>query len=345
MRKNVIMIAGGVVALLILVWGFTKWSYAHTHVSTDNAQVGGHLVPVLAKVGGYVQAVGVAENDHVAEGQVLVQIAPEELKQRVVQAEADLAAAQAAAGGRASEGQAGAQVQQAERQRSALSAQIVAARANATKADRDLERIQGLAEKQIVSKQQLDAARAAAEAAHGAVSALEQQRGGASASISGAQAGVRLAQARVQSARAALENARLQRAYATIRAPVSGMVAKRNVEPGQLLQPGQAIMTIVADSGVFVNANFKETQLAHIRPGAPVTFDVDAYGSCDARGRVQSISAATGSQFALIPTDNATGNFTKVVQRVPVRIRVIEGCGRDKPLRPGMSVEVHVKSK
>jgi membrane fusion protein (multidrug efflux system) len=344
MKKNVLMVVGGVIALLVVVWGFSKWSYGRSHVSTDNAQVGGHLVPVMAKVGGYVKTVSVSENDHVTQGQLLVEINPDELKERVSQAEADLAAAQASAGGGNSTGQAGAQVEQAQRQRSALGAQIDAARANAEKADHDLERIKGLADKQIVSKQQLDAARAAAEAAHAAVNALLQQQGGASASITGAQAGVKLAQARVQSARSALDNARLQLSYATITAPVSGIVSKRNAEPGQLLQSGQPVLTIVADTGTYVNANFKETQLAQIRPGEEVTFDVDAYGSCDAKGLVESISAATGSQFSLLPTDNASGNFTKVVQRVPVRIHVTEGCGRDKPLRPGMSVEVHVKA-
>ena len=345
MKKNVMIIVGGVIVLIALIWGIKAYSFARVHESTDNAQVGGHLVPVMAKVGGYVESVGVQENDHVKQGQLLVQINVDELKERVAQAQADLAAAQASAGASAGGGQAGAQVTQAERQRSALGAQIEAARANATKADRDLARVQGLAEKQIVSKQQLDAARAAAEAAHATVAGLEQQQGGATAGVSGAQAGVKLAQARVQAAQSALGNARLQLSYATITAPLSGIVSKRSVEPGQLLQPGQPVLTIVADTGVFVNANFKETQLAGIQPGAAVTFDVDAYGSCDAKGRVESISAATGSQFALLPTDNASGNFTKVVQRVPVRIQVTQGCGNNKPLRPGMSVEVHVKTK
>jgi len=344
MKKNTLMLVGGVVALLVLVWAFTRWSYAHGHVSTDNAQVAGHLVPVLAKVGGYVQTVAVSENAHVEQGQVLVQIVGDELKQRVAQAEADLAAAEAAAGAGSSGGQAGAQVTQAERQRSALAAQIAAARANATKADRDLQRVQGLADKQIVSRQQLDAARAAAEAAHATVNGLEQQQSGATAGISGAQAGVKAAQARVQAARAALENAKLQLSYATITAPVSGIVSKRTVEPGQLLQAGQPLMTVVADTGVFVTANLKETQLANVRAGEAATFDVDAYGGCEAKGVVESISAATGSQFALLPTDNASGNFTKVVQRVPVRVRVTEGCGKEQPLRPGMSVEVHIKT-
>lgn len=342
-RRKFAAIVGGVLALTVLIWGFTKWQYHRTHESTDNAQVGGHLVPVLAKVGGYVEAVSVSENDHVAAGQPLVQINEDELRQRLLQAQAELAAAQAAAGSATGAGQAGAQVAQAERQRAALTAQVEAARANAMKAERDLQRTEGLAEKQIVSRQQLDAARTAAAAARAALNALEAQQAGAVANITGAQAGVKLARARVQAAQAAVENARLQLAYARVTAPVSGKVAKRAVEPGQLLQPGQAIMTIVADTGVYVNANFKETQLADIKPGAHVTLDVDAYDHCEAEGLVESISAATGSQFALIPSDNASGNFTKVVQRVPVRIRVTDNCGADRPLRPGLSVVAHVE--
>ena len=345
MKNRVALIAGIVVGLLVLVWGGKKWLYGHNHISTDNAQVGGHLVPVMAKVGGYVTMVGVSENQPVVQGQTLVDIDPDELKQRVAQAEADLLAAEASAGAGGAAGQAEAQVVQAQRQQSSFSAQIAAARANATKADRDLQRLQGLADKQIVSRQQLDAARAAAEAAHATVTALEQQQSGAAANVTGAQAGVRFAQARVQAARSTVENARLQLSYAHVVSPVSGLVAKRSVEPGQLLQPGQPIMTIVSDTGVYVNANFKETQLARLNVGSKVDIDVDAYGGCDVKGIVESISGATGSQFALLPSDNASGNFTKVVQRVPVRIHVTEACGKEKPLRPGMSVEVHVEAK
>jgi membrane fusion protein (multidrug efflux system) len=334
MKKNVALTAGVVIALVVLLFVGKKWMYSRSHVSTDNAQVGGHLVPVMAKVGGYVDAVNINENQPVQQGQVLIEINTDELKQRVAQAEADVLAAEAAAGG--------ATVTQAERQRSSLGAQIDAARANAARADRDVQRLQGLADKQIISRAQLDAARTSAEAAHAAVVALEQQQSGASASVTGAQAGVRQAQARVQAARAALENARLQLSYARIVAPVTGIVAKRSVEPGQLLQPGQALMTIVSDSGVYVNANFKETQMAKMQVGEQVEFKVDAYDNCKAHGVVESISAATGSQFALLPSDNSSGNFTKVVQRVPVRVRVTEGCGNDRPLRPGMSVVVHV---
>jgi membrane fusion protein (multidrug efflux system) len=302
------------------------------------------MVPVLAKVGGFVSEVRVDENQHVEKGDALVVLDDSELQQQVDQAEAALAAAQAAVGSNGETGQSEARLEQARRQRAALSARIEAARANLSRAEKDLERTRGLADKEIVSRQQLDAAVAAAEEARAQVSSLEEQRSAAAAGITTAQAGIREAQARLKQARVALEQARLQLSYADIEAPVSGRVSRRSVEPGQLLQPGQALFTIVADAGIFVTANFKETQLHEIHPGQAVEFDVDAYDGCSARGEVESISGATGSQFALIPPDNATGNFTKVVQRVPVRIKVTEDCGAERPLRPGMSVVVDVST-
>lgn len=342
-RRWVLPVAG-LLVLLAGIWAVRWLSYRSSHESTDDAYVTGHLVPVMAKVGGYAREVAVVENQHVMEGTTLVVLDDAELRHRLDQAEAQLAAATAAAGGDGVQGQAAAQVEQARRQREALSAQIEAARAAAVKADRDLERIRGLAEKQIVSQQSLDAARAGADAARAQLRALEQQRMAADAAIGTARAGQRQADAGLDAARAAVANARLQLEYARITAPVSGLVSKRSVEPGQLLQPGQPVLTIVADSGVVVTANFKETQLAGIRTGESVELEVDAYDGCSATGAVESISGATGSQFALIPADNATGNFTKVVQRVPVRISLKDGCGLDRPLRPGMSVVVHVKT-
>ena len=127
-------------------------------------------------------------------------------------------------------------------------------------------------------------------------------------------------------------------------APASGTVSKKQVEVGQLVQAGQPLMTIVSDTGTYITANFKETQLGDIRVGEPVDIEVDAYG-CTAKGKVESVSAATGAKFALLPPDNATGNFTKVVQRIPVRIAVVKTCSATQPLRPGMSVNVHVATK
>jgi membrane fusion protein, multidrug efflux system len=344
-RRRVILPVLIVLALLGALWAFKQWSYGRVHESTDDAAVDGHLVPVLAKVSGYVQGVTVSDNDHVRADSLLVQIDPSEYRVRLAQAEADLAAAQASAGGAGSNGQAQAMVEQATGQRASLSAQITAARANEVRARQDLARMEELAAKQIVSKQQLDAARASAEAAAANVVALERQTSAASGTIASAQAGVRLASARLQGAKAARDNAALQLSYTQVRAPAAGIVSRKQVEPGQLAQIGQPLLTIVADTGVFITANFKETQLADLRVGQLAEIDVDAYGGATAIGCVESVSAATGSRFALLPPDNATGNFTKVVQRVPVRVRVKQGLGTDRPLRPGMSVTVHVDTK
>jgi membrane fusion protein (multidrug efflux system) len=342
-RKFIIPIVV-IIALIALAWGVKTWLYSRGHESTDDAQVDGHIVPVLAKVGGYVNSVAVDENQHVNEGQVLVTIDDAEYRVRVASAEADLQAAQGVAGAGSTTGQAEAQVQSAAGQQATLAAQVAAARANDVNAQQNLARMRDLASKQIVSRQQLDAAQAAADAAHANFLAAERQVTAAGANVSTAQAGVRVADARLAAARAALDNAKLQLSYTKITAPASGLVSRKTVEVGQLVNPGQPVMSIVADTGVWVTANFKETQLASIRVGQPVDIDVDAYG-CTAEGKVESLSGATGAKFALLPPDNATGNFTKVVQRVPVRVAVTRGCGAAHPLRPGLSVNVHVTTK
>jgi len=341
-KKKFVLPIVAVLGVLILFWAFQKWNYGRSHQSTDNAQVDGHIVPVLAKVGGYVETLSVSENDHVNAGQLMVQLDDADYNVRLQQAQADLAAAEATGGGGGFSGQAEAQVQSAAGQRAALDAQIGAARANANKADADLARANELVAKQIISKQQLDAARASADVAHANLLAAERQAAAAGGTVNTAEAGVRVANARTLAARAAAANARLQLDYTHITAPASGEVSRKQVEVGQLVAPGQPLLSIVADTGVWVTANFKETQLAKIHPGQPVEFEVDAYGGCVAQGTVASVSGATGAKFALLPPDNATGNFIKVVQRVPVRIAVTKPCSGNRPLRPGLSANVHV---
>jgi membrane fusion protein (multidrug efflux system) len=344
-KRRIILPIVALLVLVALLWAFKQWSYGRSHASTDDAAVDGHLIPVLAKVSGYVDKVNVQDNSHVATDSVLVQIDPSEYRVRLSQAEADLAAAQATAGSGSSTGQAEAQVAMQSNQHAALDAQIQAARINAQNAHANLDRYRQLANQQIISRQQLDAAQAAAETADANVAALQRQAAGAGASVTNAQAGVRLAEARLAAARAAVANAQLQLDYAAIKAPTSGIVSRKQVEVGQLVQAGQPLLTIVADTGVFITANMKETQLSDICVGQPVDVDVDTYGGATAQGVVESIAAATGSKFALLPPDNATGNFTKVVQRVPVRIKVTKDLGPTRPLRPGMSVNVHVVTK
>jgi membrane fusion protein, multidrug efflux system len=344
-KRRIVLPIVALLALAILVWGVRKWTYGRSHESTDNAQVDGHIIPVLAKVGGYVTAVNAAENAPAREGDVLVRIDSAEYAVRLAQAEADLAAARATAGGRGSTGQAEAQVLTAAGQQSSLEAQIAAARANAEKARADLVRFEELAEKQIISRQQLDAARAAADAANANLLAVQRQASAAGAGVANAQAGVRFAEARLGAAAAARDNAALQLSYTTITAPATGVVARKQVEVGQLVQAGQPLLSVVADTGVWVTANFKETQLADLRVGQKADIEVDAYAGARAHGVVESVSAATGAKFALLPPDNATGNFTKVVQRIPVRIRITQGLDAERPLRPGMSVTAHVETR
>jgi membrane fusion protein, multidrug efflux system len=210
-------------------------------------------------------------------------------------------------------------------------AQVAQAQANAEKARADLERIKPLAEKEIMPRQALDAAEAAARAAD--------------AALASAQAALLGADARVAAARAARDQAALNLSYTRITAPAEGVVSKKSVELGQLVQPGQPLMSLVPLSDVWVTANLKETQMAHITPGDPVDFTVDAYGGRHFSGHVESLAPATGARFSLLPPDNATGNFTKVVQRIPVRIRLDGKNDPARPLRPGMSVAVTITTK
>ena len=344
-KRRIVLALVALGVILGLGWGVKQWLYGRGHESTDNAQVDGHLVPVLAKVSGYVTMVNVAENDRVRQDSTLVRIDEREYSVKLAQADADLAAARAAAGGNGLQGQAQAAVENASGQRAALNANIAAARANAVKADADLGRMRELVSKQVVSRQQLDAAQAAADAAHAQLASAQNSAGAAGAGVANAEAGVRLAQARLGAAQAARDNASLQLSYTRVTAPVSGVVSRKQVEVGQLVQAGQPLLTIVSDTGVWVTANFKEPQLHALRVGQDVDLEIDAYGGVSAKGKVESVSAATGAKFALLPPDNATGNFTKVVQRVPVRIRVTGGLGAERPLRPGMSVVAHVATR
>jgi membrane fusion protein (multidrug efflux system) len=283
----------------------------------------------------------VDDNTHVTEGDTLVVLDDRDVRVRLEEALADLATARAAAGARGV-GQAEAQLSSTRASAASAQASVVAAEAAARKAEADLARYQGLAAKQIVSAQQLDAARAAAEAAQANLDAARRQASAGGSNVTAAAANVRAADARLAAAQTAVDNAQLQLSYTVITAPASGVVARRSVEPGELVQVGQQLMAVVPDSGVWVTANLKETQLEHVSPGDSAEFSVDAYPGVTFHGAVQSLSPATGARFALLPPDNATGNFTKVVQRVPVRIAVDNPAAADHPLRPGMSVEVTI---
>ncbi len=241
--------------------------------------------------------------------------------------------------------------------------------ANATRTRRDVERLKGLLEKDEVSQQQYDAAVASADAqaaatdtaraqiaeAEAAVRMAESRQAHARAAEAQARAALRnaqtgpeqvtatrarasSAQARVEQAKATLAQAELNLQYTVIKAPARGVVSKKSVNPGQVIQPGQPLLSLVQTDEVWITANFKETQLDGMRPGQRVLIEVDAYGGKRFEGKVDSIAAATGARFSLLPPENATGNFVKVVQRVPVKIVLDQGQDPEHLLRPGMSV-------
>lgn len=243
------------------------------------------------------------------------------------------------------------------------------AAANATKAARDVERLQPLLAKDEISQQQFDAAVAAAAASAAASDSSAAQIQEAELEIRVAesrlaQAGVRrqqasaelataktapeqvaairaraaAAEANVRVSEAAVKQAELNLEYTTIKAPVKGIVSRKNVEVGQVIQANQPLMTVIPLDRIWITANFKETQLENMRPGQPVKVEVDAYGGREFSGKIESLAAATGSRFSLLPPDNATGNYVKVVQRVPVRILLDQGQDPEHLLRPGMSV-------
>src|SRR3954469_9315619 len=332
-KRPVLPILGVLLLLLVGYFGWRWWN-GRNWETTDNAQVEGHVTPVLPRVGGYVAQVRVEENQTVKAGDTLLVIDDRDLRAKLEQANADLAAAeeQTAGGG----GQAVAQAAAAQAQAGAARANIGAAEANAEKARRDVERLRPLAERNIVSKQQFDGVVAAAEAANAQVRAARENANAAASQATAAGAGVRVTRSRIESARAARDAAALQLGYAVGVAPMDGGVARKSSEVGQMVQPGQPLMTVVPLNDVWVTANLKETQTRDLRAGDPVEVEVDAYPGHTFHGRLQSISPATGARFSLLPPDNATGNYTKVVQRIPVRIR-FDGRGEAGfPLRPGM---------
>jgi membrane fusion protein (multidrug efflux system) len=289
-----------------------------------------------------VTRVFVEDNQVVREGDTLVTLDPRDYQVRLQEAQADLQAAEASA---ERNGAATAEVGQAAAHRGAAVATIASAQATFDRARRDVERTRRLAATRVVSRQQLDEAEATYSSAEADLQAAQSQARAAQAEVSGASAGVRTAVARLASAQAAMAAAQLQLSYAVITAPAAGRVSKKTVEVGQLVSPGQALMSLVDEGDVWVVANMKETQLDDIAVGQPVEVEVDAYKGRSFSGRVESIQGATGARFALLPPDNATGNFTKVVQRIPVRIVLDRRPADAPPLRPGMSVEVAIDTR
>ncbi len=358
-----------VVLAVLVVAGILAWRYYGARETTDDAQVDAHIAPVSARVSGTAIAVNVDDNYLVKAGDVLVQLDPKDYQVALSQARANLA--DALAGHRAAQTavpimhtsthsaleMAQADLAAAQKEVTAAQARLREAEANYTKAAQDLERFRTLVVKDEVSRQQYDtavaneqAARATVDAAKAAVAAAQshvvqaeaqvRSAGTAPQQVAVTRARAGAAGANVQKHEAAVEQAQLNLDYTTIKAPVNGVVSKRNAELGQVVQPGQPLMAIVDLDDIWVTANYKETQLEHMKVGQTATIHVDAYDR-DYRGHVDSIGGGTGARFSLLPPENATGNFVKVVQRVPVKIVFEPGQDLSR-LRPGMSVETTV---
>ena len=384
-RRRFIII--GVVAVLV-VGALLFWWHSTYYEDTDDAQVDGNLIQISSRINGHVKTVEVDQNQYVDAGQRLVDIDPADYTTALQQAEANLEAASAnyeavrvnipvihintgSNLNTASADVAGATagVTQAENQLKAAQARVIAAQATYNKAQLDVQRYTPLVQKDIISKQQYDAATAAADADKAAVEEAQ-------ADVVAAQDGVRIARervtqaqstltyaktapqqdaiqkakadqaaAQVDQARAGLAQAKLNLEYCTISAPAAGIITTKSVQPGQNVAIGQALMTLVSLDNIWITANFKETQLHHMKVGQAVTIHVDAYDR-DYDGKVTQIGGATGSMLSLFPPENATGNYVKVVQRVPVRIDLTNPQqNKDHLLRPGMSVEPKVRVK
>ena len=311
--------------------------YAAGFETTDDAFLEGDVHPVSPRINGTVVRVLVDDNAHVQAGQPLFEIDPADLNLAVQGSEADLAQA------RANADQVTAQIARAEADVQTATARIAQNAAQLKLAGLDYHRMEELVHTGAASTQALDEARATFETAQAGQQSLDSARASAEAGLAATQAQRTLALAEVQKAEAVLNTAKLQVDYTIIRAPSSGRVAKKSVEVGQRLQPGQPVMAVVDDQ-VWVVANFKENQLAHLRPGEKVKVKVDAVEGRVFQGVVDSFSPGTGAEFSLLPPDNSTGNFTKIVQRVPVKILFANEslAASAARLSPGLSAIVRV---
>lgn len=375
MKKTTLAVLS-VVVLAALYFGYTKISFMLNNENTENSQLETSIVPVAPKVAGYVTEVLVKDNQLVKAGDTLVKIDDRDQRLRVMQAAVNLKNAEAnVAYIRANKNAVGANVNTSEANLQAVSAgvevfnasvataeaNLESARVRVWKATQDFNRYAALLKEKSVTPQQYDAAKAEKELAEGALHVVEKQllaaqlqaaasgkqtaignsqKSAAQSQVIAAQNQIALAETQVEQRRVELDMARLQLSYYVVTAPISGYVSKKNVQIGQFINVAQPVMSLVDADNIWVVANFKETQVARMQVGQKVKLKIDAYKPKEFEGTIESFAAATGSKFSLLPPDNATGNFVKVVQRVPVRIVLDQKTSPEMPLRPGMSVEV-----
>ena len=337
-RKLAFPIILGLVLVGAVVFTVKEYVFLQSHEQTDDAQVDGDISPIYARVSGYVTKINFVDNQHVNAGDTLVILDDRDYKIKLDQAVAAQTAAQknvAAFGAAISEAQSNIAVQQAN---------VEQAQVHLWKATQDYERYKNLYDDHAITKAQFDEATADKEAAQAALDAAKSQVPVIDRRINTSKEQTVATASIIDTRKADVEYAALQLTYTVITAPASGIVSKRNIQLGQLVQAGSPLFSVVHDS-VYITANFKETQLSDIKDGQKVDIRVDAFDKQVVPGTIESFSGATGAKFSLLPPDNATGNFVKVVQRVPLRIRIDADSSVLRRLRPGMSVDVTVHTK
>jgi membrane fusion protein, multidrug efflux system len=327
---------GGGIILVLLLLALYLFVPDLIRAKTDDAYVEAHVEPISARVSGYVVKLHIDDNSPVRQGEVLLQLDPRDYQVRVDTAKANLTAASS----RLDEARAQSQV--AGHAVMVAQADAATAAANAHLAADDLRRFSRVSDVRAVSTQRLDTARAAAESSAATLRAARTRIELTRAQAELARAQERTAEAVIQQARAALEQAQLDLSYTHVLAPQTGSVANKLVEHGSYVQPGQTLLSLVP-TVVYVVANFKETQIEGIEVGSRATVHVDTFPDLELRGHVDSLQRGSGSRFALLPPENATGNFVKIVQRIPVKIVLDEPLSVLSRLAPGMSAEVSVR--
>ena len=331
-------------ALLLAVgaagwFGYDWWTVGRFTVSTDDAYVGAYNTTLAAKVAGYIANVAVTDNAHVHAGDVIATLDDGDYRLAVDSARNKVATQQATIA------RIGHQI---DAQRAAVEqakAQLVSAQAAATRMQLELDRQNKLAAQDFASRQTLEQAQANRDQSIAAVQGAQAALDSATANVDVLRGQQQEAMGTLDELKTALAKAERDLSFTVIRAPIDGVIGNRAVQTGDYLQPGQRLASLVPLNGVYVDANFKETQLARLRPGQPVSIAVDALPQDAIQGTVESLSPASGAVFSLLPPDNATGNFTKIVQRLPVRISVPAAVADQGRMRPGMSVVVSVNTK
>ncbi|MBO9570602.1 MAG: HlyD family secretion protein [Chitinophagaceae bacterium] len=343
-----------IILIIVLVVGgsFGTYKYVHSlhHEETDDAQVEANISPVIPRIPGYVNSVFVSDNQRVKKGDTLFVLDNRDMLVKLQQAEAALATSRSGlAAARTASGAANANIYTSQASVAAVNAQIEAAKINVWRNTQDFNRYANLIKDHSITQQQYEQALAAKQTAEKQLQVLLEQKEQASrqtnavASQSTATASqISIASATIKEREAEVEQAKLNLSYTIITAPEDGYVSKVNVRAGQYVQAGAAVFSIVRDNDIWVVGNFKETQLENIREGQPVVVNVDAFPGHDFKAKIASFSPATGSRFALLPPDNASGNFVKVVQRLPVKIEFTESDSLVKRLRAGLNVNVDV---